>query len=292
MDRLITLPEVATASAHCLRWRDRRHSWRRRSEGGFDPAGYLVEPIAERAAKGFVLAHHYSRAYPAAVNRYGLVDTRDGLARLVGVAVFGVPVQPAVLTSAFPTLQPYRESQELSRFVLLDEVPANAESWFLARCFGELRAAGVRGVVSFADPVPRRTSAGRVIAPGHVGTIYQASGATYTGRATARTLTLLPDGTVLNARAAQKVRQGEVGHDYVERRLVDLGARPPAGGEDMTVWLRSALAAVGVSRIRHPGAHRYVFRLGRNARERHRIPLGLPSGRYPKQPDPDQPELF
>jgi len=147
-------------------------------------------------------------------------------------------------------------------------------------------------VVSFADPVPRRTVEGRVFAPGHVGTIYQASGATYTGRATARTLTLLPDGTVLNGRAAQKVRRGEVGHEYVERRLVGLGARPPVAGEDMTGWLRSALAAVRVSRIRHPGAHRYVFRLGRNARERQAIPLGLPSAHYPKQLDASQPELF
>lgn len=102
--------------------------------------------------------------------------------RLVGVAVFGVPVQRAVLSSALPTLEPYRESQELSRFVLLDEVPANAESWFLARCFGELRDAGVRGVVSFADPVPRRAADGTVLAPGHVGIIYQAAGAAYAGR--------------------------------------------------------------------------------------------------------------
>jgi hypothetical protein len=290
--RAVVLPEVPTASAHCLRWRDRVHSWRRRSDGGFDSAGYLVDVLAESAAKAFVLQHHYSGAYPVAVNRYGLFDVRVDGPELVGVAVFGVPVQPGVLTGALPTLEPYRESQELSRFVLLDQVPANAESWFLARCFGQLRLAGVRGVVSFADPVPRLTADGTVLAPGHVGTIYQASGAAYTGRATARTLTLLPDGTVLNARAAQKVRRGEVGHEYVERRLIGLGARPPVAGEDMAAWLRSALAAVRVSRFRHPGAHRYVFRLARNSRERDRIPLGLPPARYPKQADTSQPELF
>jgi hypothetical protein len=38
---------------------------------------------------------------------------------------------------------------ECSRFVLLDECPANAESWLLARTFEALLASDVRGVVSF-----------------------------------------------------------------------------------------------------------------------------------------------
>ncbi|MET7353048.1 hypothetical protein [Streptomyces mirabilis] len=66
------------------------------------------------------------------------------------------------------------ESLECSRFVLTDECPANAESWFLARCFDELLVRGVRGIVSFADPVPRRDAPGAVVAVGHVGTIYAA----------------------------------------------------------------------------------------------------------------------
>jgi hypothetical protein len=86
--------------------------------------------------------------------------------------VFGVPVAEAVLTNPLPELRPYVESLECSRFVLLDECPANAESWFLAGCFAELLAGGVRGIVSFADPVPRRTASGSLIMTGHVGTIY------------------------------------------------------------------------------------------------------------------------
>lgn len=38
--------------------------------------------------------------------------------------------------------------------------------------------------------------------PGHVGVVYQALGAVYTGRGTARTLWLLPDGTSVIARSA------------------------------------------------------------------------------------------
>lgn len=94
----------------------------------------------------------------------------------------GVPVSTAVLTKPLPGLRPYTESLVCSRFVLLDECPGNSESWFLARCFDALLADGVRGVVSFADPVPRRTASGRLVMPGHVGTIYAATNAVYAGR--------------------------------------------------------------------------------------------------------------
>jgi len=40
----------------------------------------------------------------------------------------------------------------------------------------------------------------------------------FTGRSTARTITVLPDGQILNDRAKSKVRQRERGHDAIERR--------------------------------------------------------------------------
>ncbi|MGW7611885.1 Mom family adenine methylcarbamoylation protein [Streptomyces sp. NPDC054766] len=99
---------------------------------------------------------------------------------------------------------PFTQSVECSRFVLLDECPGNSESWFLARCYAALLEDGVRGVVSFADPVPRRTASGVLVMPGHVGTIYAATNAIYASRATTRTVKPLPDGTVFNSRTAQK----------------------------------------------------------------------------------------
>lgn len=278
--------DLLPASDWCQRWQSGAPSWRHRSEGGFDSARYTVEPVAEAVAADFVRTHHYARSFPAALSRYGLFDGVDGLPRLVGVAVFGVPVSAAVLRNALPTLEPYVQSQELSRFVLLDECPANTESWFLARCLDGSYSAGVRGVVSFADPSPRATVDGRVITPGHVGTIYQASNAVYTGRGTPRSLVLLPDGTVLNARSAQKVRAQEQGHDYVEQRLMALGAAAPRAGQSPTAWLTQALTDVGARRLRHRGAHRYVFRLGRSRRERERVTLGQAvAGPYPKTID-------
>lgn len=271
------------------RWRNRQHSWVRTSDGGFDPARYTVEPVDETTAKGYVTTHHYSGTYPAASRRYGLyVNDADG-PDLVGVAVFGIPAQAAVLTNVFPDLAPYTETLELSRFVLegtnggAARAPGNSESWFLARCFEQLAAGGVRGVVSFADPVPRKV-AGQVLFPGHVGTIYQASNAVYTGRGTARTLTVLPDGTSLSDRSVQKVRRGERGHEYVERRLVALGARAPRAEERGGPWLTQALDDVGAVRVRHRGCLRYAMVTSRADRRRVKV-AGTPLP-YPKTADP------
>jgi len=46
---------------------------------------------------------------------------------------------------------------ELGRSVLLDSVPGNGETWFLARCFEQMRKSDLIGVVTFSDPVPRKS---------------------------------------------------------------------------------------------------------------------------------------
>lgn len=89
-------------------------------------------------------------------------------------------------------------------------------------------------------------------------------------------------------RTAQKIRRQEQGHQYAEAQLIALGAPVPRAGCNPAVWLREALVAVGARNVRHRGAHRYVWRLGRSRREREQIKLGLPTQRpYPKQPDPE-----
>jgi hypothetical protein len=189
-----------------------------------------------------------------------------------------------VLTNAFPTLVPYVESLELSRLVLLDDVAANGESWFCARAFDLAAVAGVRGVVTFADPMARyrRTPAGmQVVKPGHIGIVYQALGCDYLGRGTRRTLTLLPDATVLPDRAMSKVRRGERGSAGVVRRLVALGARPLEPGADPKTWLRAALLDIGATRRPHPGNHKYARRIGTRA-QRTRTAITGPRRAYPK----------
>lgn len=263
----------------------------RTRDGGFDPARYEVERLdGDAIAKAYCLTHHYSGTYPAAQHRYGLYLTaaeRD----LVGVAVFSVPASLSVITRAFPDLD-YTSACELGRLVLegpphqgTGRAPANAESWFVARCLADLAGRGVRGVIAFSDPVPRRTADGRTVLPGHTGVVYTALNMTYTGRGTARYLTVLPDGRSISDRALQKVRARERGHEYVERRLIGLGAAVPRAGQDPADWLVQALEDVSARRIRHRGNHRYVTTLGQTRRDRAGVRVALPALPAPRLPD-------
>lgn len=256
------------------RWRGGRATYRPAGEVIVTSA-YEVAAIdgagADTVAREFVERHHYSASYPAARERIGLYRG----AALVGVAVFSHPAQDRVLDS-LPCAR--AEAAELGRLVLLDDVPGNGESWFIARCFSELRRRGYAGIVSFADPVPRSTVGGGIVFPGHVGTIYQATNAVYAGRASARTLRLLPDGRVLSARAISKIRASERGWRYAVEQLVAAGAAEPV---DMTpsglrAWLGGEVARV-TRPLRHHGNHRYLF--GLTPAVRRRLPPSLP---YPK----------
>lgn len=289
---------ASPASTACQRWTLGRHSWRHTSEGGFDHRRFKVEQIPEAAARAFVCRNHYSASYPAARLAWGLFTDDDNLvdagSPLVGVAVLSIPMRAAVLTNVFPELTPFTESLELGRFVLTDAVPANAESWFLAQVWRRAAAAGIRGIVTFADPMPRRRTlvdigAGgeeitrvETITPGHVGAIYQATNAISLGRSTARTLNYVPTaGIVLSERTLSKIRTGEQGCDAGERHLLTLGARPRRAGEDVRSWLRDALEDIGVRKVRHPGNHRYAWTLG-TARQRRRQPIAPEQTPYPK----------
>ncbi len=267
------------------RWRGRTSTFVS-TKHRFDPVGYDVMPMpSDAACRDFVLEHHYSQSYPAARFRFGLCG-KNGLE---GVAVFSHPVRNDVLTNALPGLAKPTDGVELGRFVLLDSVGFNAETWFLARALDGVRRSGIRGVVSFSDPVPRQASCGRVTFAGHWGSIYRCASAFYRDRGTARTLRLLPDGRVFSDRALSKLRRGVdacrdcpgcrlcSGKEYAARTLLQAGAdeadlRTPEG-------LRRILARL-TRPLRHPGNLRYVFPLDRRMRR----DLGE------KQPYPQRPE--
>lgn len=258
-----------SAPAGCQRWTLGRDTYRRPAEP-IRPSEYEVADVGAAEAKRFVLDHHYSGAFPAARWRHGLF--RGG--RLVGVAVWSQPFNPRVLARVFRQADP-AQLCELGRFVLLDEVPANGETWLLGRCFELLRREGVRGVVSHSDPQARTAASGRVVFPGHVGTIYQAHNAVYLGRGTPRTLHLLPSGAVLSEEAIGKVRLRKQGWRYAVRSLVAAGAPEP--GDDLRGWLRALMGTL-TRRFRHRGCHRYAWALDRRLRPA--LPAGQP---YPKK---------
>lgn len=246
----------------CQRWTARRDHYRPASER-IDVRQFGVELVPERVARAFVLEHHYSGSYPAARCRVGLVR-QSGLTReLVGVAVFSVPMHGAVIPKH--TGVAAAEGVELGRFVLRDSVPGNGETWFLARAFAAVRAElGVRAVVAYSDPVPRATTDGELVKPGHIGVIYQAHNGRFLGRGSAATHFLSHDGRVVSRRAMSKIRNEERGADYAERSLVELGARPRAFGEDPRAWVTDVLASTAFRRVRHPGNLVYAWPLERS----------------------------
>lgn len=255
----------------CQRWASGRHSWRPAGEL-FDPLAFEVAPMASAAeARAFVVAHHYSGSCCSTVRRVGLYARGGALA---GVAVFASPQVDA-------ELRPWRrgEALGLGRLVLLDEVPGNAESWFVARCLELLRREGLAGVVSFSDPEPRVAEGGPVLFPGHIGTVYQSLNATYTGRGSPKTQRLLADGRELPNRAQSKIRKGERGVRYAVDALVAAGAREPAPGEDLRAWLASERGRLTTPR-RHQGNHRYAWGLTPGARRD--LERETPGLTYPK----------
>jgi len=268
------------------RWRNRRASYRPRGEV-IVPSQYDVAWLPNDQAKRFVLTHHYSRSYPAALRRFGLF--RRG--QLMGVAVFSRPCNDRTLTALFPCAP--ADALELGRFVLLDEVPGNGETWFLGQCFRALRVEGYYGVVAFSDPVPRHTAAGPLVFPGHLGTIYQAFNGRYLGRSRPRVLRLLPDGTTFSDRAASKIRAGARGWRYAARQLIGHGAdaQAPFGPADFWAaagkdpprlgrreWLAYWLARL-TRPLQHSGCHRYAWTLQKRRRSSFCPPTPTRSGR-------------
>lgn len=251
------------------RWREQRTSYRPSGEP-FDQRGWSVEAIADDTTpKVFVAAHHYLKTLPPTRRRFGLYAPGGCLS---GVAVFCVPSRDEVL---WPLPGGRDASATLGRFVLLDAVHGNAETFFLARALDALRREGWAGVVSFSDPVPRTDATGRKTFVGHIGGIYQSASAIYLGRAKADTLHLLPDGRTFDRRTLSKARHGERGQAYAIAQLVAAGAASPSG--DLRAWVDLWLPRV-TRRVRHPGNLKYVLPLSRGARRdvRRAVGKGLP----------------
>lgn len=248
---------------NCQRWRCGRASYRPAGEP-FDTSRATVSEIDEAMAKSFVIGHHYAASYPAARHRVGLfVRERFAREQLVGVAVFSVPMSQDIIPRYFDGLQP-NAGVELGRLVLLDEIAANAESWFVARAFRNLRAkiATVEGVLSYSDPLERVTSGGDVVKRGHVGTVYQALNAAYRGRTRPSYITLSRDGRVISHRAITKLRAEVKGEAYAYEQLRAMGAperRPFESGAD---YSERALREGDFRKVKHPGNHAYTWWLG------------------------------
>lgn len=286
--RVLPTEDVTALPLGPLRWRERKHRHRPAGEP-FDPGRHGIEVTLERDARPFVERQHYAGTWVAARLSVGLYRCprvyRPGAlwgAELVGVCVFGVPAQPAVVTRYAPGRDPH-EGLELARLVLLDHVEGNAESWFVRRALDTLQAElpEVRAVVSYSDPVVRRRADGSTLLPGHVGTVYKSLGARYFGRGRAKLLKLGPDGRAVSERALSKIRLGEQGVRYAEEALVQLGAPRRRPHEPGPAYVTRALEEGPFVGVRHPGNHAYGWALDG-------LPLAEPHiGGAPRKRGPD-----
>lgn len=269
MDLMETASPAARRRAQrSQRWRDRRALFVPDATV-IDPTAYAVDVIGPALARAFVIRHHYAGSFPAARLSLGLFGPGPaGRSQLVGVAAFSVPINNRCVARHTGLTEP-QAGADLGRFVLLDEVAGNGETWFLARAFRLLRREKpeIEAVIAYSDPMPRVGPGGRLASPGHVGAVYRdfGRGLAYRGRARPRTEHVTPDGRVFSARAASKIRGGERGFGYAVDELVRRGAPAPTG-DDLRGWY-DGLAALGFLRPRrHPGNHVYTFALTQRAR--------------------------
>jgi hypothetical protein len=276
------------------RWRERRDFYRPNAEE-FDPEDWRVDLMAGKRGKavreggllntwddglGFIVSNHYSASYPQIRVMVGMFRASD--ARLVGVATFGNVL--ADVRGRFGTYSEY-EVAELNRFVLLDEVPGNAETWFLAQAKAlahavhALRGHELKAVVSYSDPVPRRDAGGSLVMPGHCGNIYQAHNALYLGYSASKVMHLDPDGREPHPRMLAKIRKldagGEKGSEEARRRFERYGVDPRRRGESYTDWVERSLSSPAFRRISHAGNLTYAWALG-DKRVRRAVKAAMP----------------
>jgi hypothetical protein len=201
---------------------------------------YWVDKVPTSEGKEFVKKHHYSHGIHNGPMTYGLYRDME----LIGVCAFANPCSEAVCASVFG-LEHKRSVTELHRLVIIDDTPKNTESWFIVRALKMLKRdrPQYNAVLSFADATE-----------GHLGVIYQATNAIYTG--TSGKATFYLDQT------------GRLRH-------------PRQNGKNIT---RQEAELRGWKPVKREGKHRYLYVLGNGSKHKKGLlnQLQLPSLPYPK----------
>ena len=200
----------------------------------------FCERIDSKQAVAFIKEFHYSGSCANGVARYGWFDNDHNL---VGVSVFDNG-NHQMRTGVFGPEYAKRVLHH-HRLAVHPDVPHGTTSSFLAASLRALRKdRGTLAVVTYADSDQ-----------GHVGTIYQATNAIYTGMVAKGNLYFAkPDGSIGTMQSLKHVGT------WSERRRV--------------------AAELGWQEKRCAGKHRYVYLL-----ERRHPPLLWPTLPYPKKGD-------
>lgn len=244
------------------RWREGRDSYELPREPLRTSEYEVVELEGEAEARAFLEAHHYLKRLPAARRIFAVYRHVE----MVGLCVYAQPGHNKSGTNVFGGS--HLNSVELKRLCLLEGTPYNLCSHFVNQTFNVLKRTdrGLRGVITYSDPMRRVTLDGRVITPGHVGSTFQALSGVFLGRSRARRIKVLPDGSTFNERTIQKILKRQSGWKGGVRQLVDAGADAPAEGADLYEWLEFWLPQL-TRAYPHPGCFKYAFPLKQAARK-------------------------
>lgn len=193
----------------------------------------LLVPLTGAEAVSLVQTHHYSRTASAGVLRYGWV--MDG--KLVGATIYDNG-NHAMRQGVYGP-DHYRHVLHHHRLALVPNLPPFTASMFMGAALRQIRndRPDIWAVVTYADSCQ-----------GHIGTIYQAVNAVYTG---------------VVAKGNLKFR-GQDGSLYTTQSLARVGK-----------WSerRAEAARRGWTEVRCSGKHRYVHLLGTARQKRGRPPL-------------------
>lgn len=199
-----------------------------------------VSPVPFAEVTEFCRRYHYTAGGGNAYWAWGLWDGMT----LLGVVGYGLPAL-GVVTSVFGVEHGPTRVLTMARLVCADNAPRNSESRLIA---GSLRALAVSQPEVWAVLTYAATDAG------HIGTVYQATNAIYTGVG---------------------------GHSAY---YVDPAGRRRASGQ-MDGKSITAKWAAARGWVKHEGGpkHRYLYVLGSRTQRRHRLGLlRYPSLPYPK----------
>jgi len=130
--------------------------------------------------RDFIVEHHYSHQIKGITPFLSFeVVHKENYQKQLGAAIFGIPGQMNTerkwgeYVGSKQTNRPGVVAIELRRFVLLDELPKNSESYVLAQMLQRLEVLGVERIISYADPNEKRPEHDD---GEHTGLIYSATG--------------------------------------------------------------------------------------------------------------------
>jgi hypothetical protein len=196
-----------------------------------------VQPIPFTVARRIMEKHHYLHSLPGGTKlSFGVMLMN----RLLGAIVFGAGPHNAynLVSGACP-----KDCLTLTRFWLSDELPPNSESRVIGVCLRALRKhTSVKFLVTYADAEQ-----------GHAGTIYQATGWTYTGISEAVPLYDLGDGVERHSRSLSYCF-GSHSVEYFKSRGVKMRVVPQTGKHRYIYFLdRSLQSKLKTPVLPYPG---------------------------------------